>query len=123
PEGEGELEAGQALPHEEVEMIEGAGADADENVPEADGGIGDVLVAELVEPAMLLERQRLHGAPSQGPRRVFGDGRGAAWCASMLTVRPFTCGRIGVCLATPNPSIHSSPPSASGFPARVPSSP
>ncbi len=43
PEGKGRLESGNALAHEEVEMVEGAGAHPDENLFGPDDRIGDVL--------------------------------------------------------------------------------
>ncbi len=41
-------------------MIERAGADLDEDVAGADRRVGDVAVGELVEAAVLGERQGLH---------------------------------------------------------------
>ena len=60
PERHGQLQAGQTLAHEEIEMVEGGGFDAHQHVAVAGLGIGDVLVLELVDAAVLVEREGLH---------------------------------------------------------------
>ena len=64
PEGQGQGEAGQTLADEEIEVVQRRGADAHQDVARPDHGVRDVLVPELVEPAVLLEGQRLQAAPS-----------------------------------------------------------
>jgi hypothetical protein len=64
PEWEGQGEAGEALADEEIEVVQRRRAHAHQDVARPDGRIRDVLVSELVEPAVLLKRERLQEAPS-----------------------------------------------------------
>ena len=66
PERQGQVEAGQALADEEIEVVQRRRADAHQDVARADRRVRDVLVPELVEPAVLLEGERLQAAPSPG---------------------------------------------------------
>ena len=52
--GHGELQPGNTGAHEEVEVVEGAGANADEHLVRLDDWLGCVLVNEDFGPAMLM---------------------------------------------------------------------
>src|SRR5438132_3396016 len=69
PEGERGLERRDPLAHEDVQVVQRAGADADEHLSGSRLRVGDVLKPELLGTAELVEGERLHfDAPCPGFR-------------------------------------------------------
>ena len=67
-----QVHAGQALAHPEVEMVQGAGAHADQNLVFARLGIGNVFVGENFGSTELMNANGFHEAPkSQSVRTVW----------------------------------------------------
>src|SRR5439155_792546 len=60
PEGERGLERRDPLAHEDVQVVQRAGADADEHLSGSRLRVGDVLKPELLGTAELVEGERLH---------------------------------------------------------------
>ena len=58
-----------ALPNPDVEVVEACGSQRDENLARSGLGIGDVLVAEDIGAAVLVDADRLHGAESSHDQR------------------------------------------------------
>src|SRR5439155_1688032 len=69
PEGERGLERRNPLAHEDVQVVQRAGADADDHLSGSRLRVGDVLKPELLGTAELVEGERLHfDAPCPGFR-------------------------------------------------------
>lgn len=69
------MEAGKAAAHPEVEMIEGTGANADEDFVAAKLGLGDVGVVENGRVTVFLEDDRFHERPPRSEiRRMLQAG-------------------------------------------------
>jgi hypothetical protein len=64
----GDLNAGNAVTNEKIEMVQGAGADADEDLVGAGARIGDVGVGEDFRSAVLGEDDCFHGASRECAR-------------------------------------------------------
>jgi len=58
----GELQPGNTCPHEQVEVVQRAGADADQHLIGADCRLGGVLVHEHFRSAMLMNASNFHMA-------------------------------------------------------------
>src|SRR5215472_8929043 len=80
---QGELHAGDAGAHEEIQVIQGACANAHQHLVGADLGVGNVFVDEHVGAAVLVnpgcfhipERYRTRGGAAKLPAPSFDDGR------------------------------------------------
>jgi hypothetical protein len=62
--GEGDREPRDAFAHVDVEVVERRGGDVDDDLARAGNGIGEVLDAQHVGSAELVEDDRFHVAPS-----------------------------------------------------------
>ena len=62
--GRGRVRPGRPSRTKRSRWFSAAARDADQDVARADRRVRDVLVPELLEPAVLLERERLQAAPS-----------------------------------------------------------
>src|SRR5207247_9934806 len=68
-EGEGSIRRADPLAHEDVQVVQRAGADADDRLPGSRLRVRDVLKPELLGTAELVEGERLHfAAPCPGFR-------------------------------------------------------
>src|SRR5208337_1980238 len=67
--GKWSLEAGEAAAHPEIEMIEGAGVNADEDFAAAELRLGDVGVVENGRVTVFLEDDRFHERPPRSEMR------------------------------------------------------
>src|SRR6476660_8851304 len=106
-------------------MVQRAGAHADEHVGGADGGIGHLLIAKPVQPAVLVKRQRFHPTLSLGRSRLSTPciGRPSRYLGNAKACyqpEPARVAESAACRASPPPSTPSSPPFASGSPPRAP---
>jgi hypothetical protein len=60
----GQIDAGQSFADPHVEVVQGAGADADEDLVFARLGIGDIFVGENFRTTELMETDGFHGGSS-----------------------------------------------------------